>query len=126
VEASSEGLRIAGVGGEGETVLPLSVPGLTGEIEFGMRPEHLSLLPRGEPRPDGGLLLEGKVKLVEELGSESFVHINLADGTPVTIRAGRDPAVTGGSVRAVVDARRALLFAKDGQRVRARAGERGE
>ncbi|MDW6023059.1 sn-glycerol-3-phosphate ABC transporter ATP-binding protein UgpC [Mesorhizobium sp. BAC0120] len=124
IDASSEGVRIGGIGGQAETVLPLFVPGLTGKVEFGLRPEHLSPLLGDAPQPEGGLLLEGKVKLVEELGAESFVHMDLVDGTRVTVRAGRDAAVTGGTFRASVDVRRALLFARDGQRVRGPSGSR--
>jgi lactose/L-arabinose transport system ATP-binding protein len=121
VEGTSEGMRIAGIGGDKETVFPLSVPGLTGDVEIGLRPEQLSPVPQGAPRADGDLLLEGKVRLVEELGSESFVHMNLFDGTPVTVRAGRDAAVTDGMFCAMADVSRALLFAKNGQRVRGRS-----
>ena len=122
VQSSSEGLRATGIGGEAETVLPLSVPGFAGEVEFGLRPEHLTPLPPGAPRPESGLVLEGKVTLIEELGSESFLHMVLTDGTPVTVRAGRNPAAIGGSFRAVADVRRALLFAKDGRRIRSQGG----
>jgi lactose/L-arabinose transport system ATP-binding protein len=120
VAASQEGLRVAGIGGDQEAILPISVEGLAGEVELGLRPEQLVPVPQGAPRRDGHLLLQGKVRLVEELGSESLVHMTLADGTPVTVRAGRDAAVMDGTFSAMADIGHALLFAKDGQRVRSK------
>ena len=66
--------------------------------------------------------LDGRVTLVEELGAESFVHLTVSDGTAVIVRARRDAARTGSTVRLRIDPSRALLFERDGLRVRGSAG----
>jgi ABC-type sugar transport system ATPase subunit len=99
-------------------VLPISSDGLTGDVELGLRPEQLVPVAQGEARQDGRLHLQGKVRLVEELGSESFVHMTLGDGTAVIVRAGRDAAVVDGMLSVTADVHRALVFTKDGRRVR--------
>ena len=76
-------------------------------------------------KSDGCECRKPKVKLVEELGSESFVHMELADGTLLTVRAARGRAITNGSLRAKADLSHALLFAPDGQRIRGRNEPRG-
>ncbi len=108
-------LRLSLAGGA-EVAMPLSGPAPGDAVEIGLRPEHLRLASPGAEAQ--GLMLEGKVTLIEELGSESFVHMDLADGTRVTIRAGRDEAVDGDRLRATADLRHALLFAADGSRIR--------
>jgi lactose/L-arabinose transport system ATP-binding protein len=121
--AESQGVRLEGIGGFGTATLPL--PGLAaapGPVEIGVRPEHLHLLSDGAD--EEGLVLEGEVTLVEELGAESFVHMDLADGTHVTVRAGRGAARPAGRIRVRPDLSRALLFGSDGQRLRAGDGRK--
>ncbi|MCX5496961.1 ABC transporter ATP-binding protein [Kaistia dalseonensis] len=120
LSSSGEGLRLGHIGGTGEATLPFSAPGLAGPIEIGLRPERLHLLAPGTTPPVDRLVVEGTVALVEELGSESFVHMDLADGTRMTIRAGRDEVVHERSLRATADLRHALLFGADGLRIRSR------
>ena len=71
--------------------------------------------------PYEGLALEGRVVLLEELGAESFVHLDLADSTRIIVRAARNPAQNGQTVRVAVDLERALLFDADGKRIRSAA-----
>jgi ABC-type sugar transport system ATPase subunit len=118
--ATPGGLRLTGIGGAGEAVLPLDVPGLTGEVELGLRPQHLTILPQGATSE--GLVLEGRVALIEELGSESFVHMDLPDGTRLTLRAGREADLSNETIRVVADLRHALIFGPDGARVRGQNG----
>ena len=99
-----------------EIPLPFPGPAPGDAVEIGLRPEHLHLLPPGAQAQ--GLMIEGKVTLIEELGAESFVHAVLSDGTRATIRAGRDEAVTGTTLRATADPRHMLLFSPDGARIR--------
>jgi lactose/L-arabinose transport system ATP-binding protein len=121
VMAEPDGVRLAGIGGGAEAVLPLAgISVQPGPVEIGLRPESLRLVPDGAA-PEGGLILEGRVGLVEELGAESFVHMNLADGTRLTVRAGRDAAKSQGSARISAELERALLFGPDGQRIRGRS-----
>ncbi|SHF49096.1 carbohydrate ABC transporter ATP-binding protein, CUT1 family [Kaistia soli DSM 19436] len=118
-------LGLAGVGGAGEATLPFTAPpGLAGPVEIGLRPERMRPLPPGAPPPPNSIVLEGQVTLVEELGSESYVHMVLADGTPVTLRAGRDETVEGPSLRVAADPRHALLFGPDGERIRSQGGSK--
>jgi ABC-type sugar transport system ATPase subunit len=118
VGADAGSLRIAGVGGAAETVLPLAgISVQPGPVTLGIRPEHLQILAEADALP-GSLTLEGRVTLVEELGAESFVHIVLGDGTRVIIRAGRDTAKPERTVRLSADFEHALLFDRDGKRIR--------
>lgn len=50
---------------------------------IGIRPEHIVL--GGEHK-----LWHGKVGVVEHLGSESFLHVTLDDGTPLTVKTSGD------------------------------------
>jgi len=119
-----DAVKLEAIGGSGTASLP--APGLTaapGPVEIGVRPEHLHLLPDGLEAT--GLVLNGEVTLVEELGAESFVHMDLADGTHITIRAGRGAARPAGQIRVRPDLERALLFGPDGQRLRGGDGRKG-
>lgn len=110
-------VRVTDVAGTGDGVLPLA--GLSkqvGPVTIGLRPENVRILPGGEN--SSGLVVEGVVKLVEELGSESFVHVELKDGTRIIVRAGRRAAEAQGIVRVEGLVNSALLFNIDGQRVR--------
>ncbi|MBZ9735752.1 MULTISPECIES: ABC transporter ATP-binding protein [unclassified Mesorhizobium] len=122
VDAAPGSLRLA-VTNSIEVILPLSVPELAGRVELGLRPEHFLAVP--ERADEGGLELEGKVKLVEEVGSESYVHMDLGDGTPVVVRAARGSASINGTLRAKADLRHALVFTSDGRRIRGGNGSRG-
>ena len=56
---------------------------------IGVRPEHIEI--------DGeNTLWKGKVGVVEHLGSESFLHVTLEDGTPLTVKAPGDTALKYG------------------------------
>jgi ABC-type sugar transport system ATPase subunit len=90
-------------------------------VTLGVRPEHLGIV--ADDAPQGELELEARVTLVEELGAESFVHLTLNDGTPVVVRARRDAARAGSTVRLRIDADRALLFERDGLRIRGSADQ---
>ncbi len=73
--------RAAEVGTMG---LPLSVATpLEGKrVTLGVRPEHVSL-----GAPAGTVPLPGVVNIVEHLGSETFVHVEVAEGTVVVVKA---------------------------------------
>ena len=75
----------------------------------GIRPEHLVL---------GGGGSEGKVNLVEYLGSEIFVHLTLSSGQPLLVQAdAKSPVKLGDMVSVSFDPKVAHYFDKDGQRV---------
>ena len=110
-------IRVTGVAGTGQGVLPMGgVVRQPGPVTLGIRPENMRVLPSGEN--SSGLVVEGLVKLVEELGSESFVHVELKDGTRIIVRAGRRASEAQAVVRVESIAKSALLFDIDGQRVR--------
>ncbi|EYD77401.1 Maltose/maltodextrin transport ATP-binding protein MalK [Rubellimicrobium mesophilum DSM 19309] len=114
-------VRLEGIGGRASAAMPMAgVRAESGQVEIGIRPEHLRLVP--DNAEGGGLVLDGTVTLVEELGAESFVHMTVEDGTRITVRAGRDAARPKGQVRARADLQYALLFGPDGQRIRPKGG----
>ena len=124
VGAEGGGLRLAGIGGDAEAVLPVrGVAMREGDVEIGIRPQHVRLVQPGAAVPEGGLVLDGRKVFVEELGSESFVHVDLADGTRVTLRADRDETVSGDRLRIRLDLGHALLFGPDGRRLRSGDGQ---
>ena len=76
---------------------------------IGIRPEHLVL---------GGGGSEGKVNLVEYLGSEIFVHLTLSSGQPLLAQAdGKSPIKLGNTVSVSFDPNVAHYFDTAGQRV---------
>ncbi|WP_055045748.1 ABC transporter ATP-binding protein [Devosia sp. A16] len=118
VAADAGSVRLSGVGGAADISLPIGgVDGGARAVTLGIRPEHLAIATDGATGE-----LEGRVTLVEELGAESFVHLTLGDGTSVIVRARRDAARAGTSVRLELDPSRALLFERDGLRIRGSAG----
>jgi len=113
--ADAGSVRLTSLGQSAEISLPIGgVGGGARAVTLGVRPEHLTIGADGE--------LDGRVTLVEELGAESFVHLTVSDGTAVIVRARRDAARTGSTVRLRIDASRALLFERDGLRIRGSAG----
>jgi multiple sugar transport system ATP-binding protein len=85
----------------------LDVPGEVTNV--GIRPEHLVL---------GGGGAEGKVTLVEYLGSEIFVHLTLPSGQPLLVQAdGKARIKMGDTAHVSFDAKAAHYFDKDGRRV---------
>jgi multiple sugar transport system ATP-binding protein len=93
-------------------------------VVLGVRPEAFSpVAPGGQ-----GELLAGRVRLVEHLGSDLYVHLD-AEGQaePVIARldAERAPHVAAGErIHLAVRAERVLLFASEGLRIRTRADRR--
>ncbi|MCR5857225.1 ABC transporter ATP-binding protein [Mesorhizobium sp. J428] len=119
-DASS--VKLDAIGGSGSASLHFAGLPPLDKLEIGLRPEHLRLVSAAAPAPEGGLLLDGRVAFVEELGAESYVHVDLADGTRIIARAGRDAAASSDTARIAGDLGRALLFAPDGTRLRNAAG----
>ena len=74
----------------------------------GFRPETLSMAPEG---PMGG-----KVAVVEHLGGETLVYVDVGNGHLVTVKApGSTAAKIGDQVRLAIDTVEARLFDADGQ-----------
>jgi ABC-type sugar transport system ATPase subunit len=62
-----------------------------GEMEMGVRPEDMEILPRGKTD------LEAKVELISHIGSEIYVHASLSEEA-VTVRAPKDVALRPGDI----------------------------
>ena len=99
---------------ENGTALPVSAPAGARQVSVGIRAEHLSL--SDDP---GAFVLRGKAKVVEHLGSDMFVHVNI-DGVcdPMIVRCPDEMELTIGSAVSVgFEAGNAHLFGPDGQRI---------
>ncbi|HEX4767949.1 MAG TPA: sn-glycerol-3-phosphate ABC transporter ATP-binding protein UgpC [Lichenihabitans sp.] len=106
--ASQPGVTVELPGGGPVTVPVMSsnvAPGSAATI--GLRPEILSIAADGP--------LGGKVAVVEQLGGETLVYVDVGQGHLVTVKtAGSAPATVGQVVRLQIDAAEARLFDKDG------------
>lgn len=88
----------------GELKLPLNekLNSSDSKLNFGFRPEHVTLDENGSMRMT--------VELVEHLGAESIIHAKLGD-TPITLRLnGHVEAKTGDVLKANIDAGRYHFF----------------
>jgi multiple sugar transport system ATP-binding protein len=92
-------------------------------LHVGVRPEHLRLC-----APDAVRALKGRVRLVEHLGPDSMLHVDI-EGVAVPVIARAEPhatadIATGDTVGLALPETRLLVFAADGARVRATKRER--
>ncbi len=94
------------------TILRTQVPraGLAdGDLQVGLRPEHVRVAHGGEPATTA------TVELVERLGERSIIYARLKDGLPVT---GEDSGISslkvGDEVGLMIDGAAAHLFGPDG------------
>ena len=112
VEVGSDGLRLGTLDAplSPETAQELGRVG-SGNYALGVRPEHLSLGAEG---------MAGEVSVVEELGSEAFVFVNVVhQGQPLqlVVRTEGETAIGRGD-NVHVDFKGPIhVFAEDGQRV---------
>jgi len=93
-------------------------------VVLGIRPEAFTpIVPGGQ-----GELLAGRVRLVEHLGSDLYVHLDgEGQAEPVIARldAERSPRVAAGEpICLAVRAERVLVFAPEGRRIRTQADRR--
>ena len=81
----------------------------------GIRPEHVALTAADAKEENQA---RGKASLVERLGADTFLHVNLADGETVVARAAADcRAQAGDEVTLHFPPRHVHLFAADGQAI---------
>lgn len=80
-------------------------------ITFGIRPEHLSVVP---PVPGE---LQGEVLVVERLGGETYFHIRVEDQTMIAKIDGDSGVNVGSRVGLAFDPAKAHLFLAGGQRL---------
>jgi len=84
-----------------------------GDVTVGIRPEHLAAEPNGA--------IEGRVLLVERLGAESYVHLQVAGlEKPLMVVVRGEPPATGAAWRGGAVAGRLHVFNQEGRRVDAR------
>ena len=72
-----------------------------GTVLVGVRPQDLHLVM--DEAPAAGLFVEGKVSVVEPLGAETFVHIEVGTETVVAATSGRSVPKVGTMVRAAAE-----------------------
>ena len=104
----ANGVDVALPGG-GVTSIPVEPRGAKAgaPCTVGFRPESLTMAPEG---PFGG-----QVKVVEHLGGETLVYVDVGGGHLVTVKtAGSTSARIGEQVRLAVNIEEARLFDKDG------------
>lgn len=83
-------------------------PGM--RLRVGIRPEHLD--------EAGGVQLAGRVDVVEQLGSTSYLHATLATGEQVVAEKRQSPPRAGDSITLSFAPASLRLFAEDGARIR--------
>jgi multiple sugar transport system ATP-binding protein len=107
------GLTIGLPGGTPIT-LPFSADGVKAddELTFGIRPEHLA-----ETAVSGTQgKLSGTVMVVEHLGGETLLHVNLDNDTTIQVKgSGESTTVDGQSIDAGFGVRHAHLFRENGE-----------
>ncbi|WP_159592550.1 ABC transporter ATP-binding protein [Chelativorans xinjiangense] len=108
-DRSSAAIRI----GSEKVVLPHSAKGAAdGKVEFGVRPEHITIA-GGEDRIPFATV---KVDLVENLGGQTLLYTTLADGQSLTVSLeGQREIQVGSSIDTFVDPATCHLFDTDGQ-----------
>ncbi len=100
----------------GEHQVPLDVGFLpavdSGTLTLGVRPENISL-------EAGDIALAGVIRLVERLGSETMLHVTLADGESVVVKAGGSvPGRTGDAVTLYLGLNQSHIFDAHGLALR--------
>jgi len=69
-------------------------PALTGDMLLGIRPHDFIV---SENVPEGGFVLEGEVTVVEPLGSETLVHLDMAGTSVIATAPGKFLPAVGGA-----------------------------
>jgi multiple sugar transport system ATP-binding protein len=81
-----------------------------GAVTFGIRPEHMEL------GGQGLTLGPAKVQVVEQLGGETLIYAELADGQPLTLQMqGQKRVLPGQTVEASFDPAQCHLFIPEGR-----------
>ena len=104
----------------GDMRMPWRVPAgvATGPVTVGIRPEHLV--------PDDAGPIGGKVLLVERLGAEAYVHVDVPGlDKPLMVVVKETPPDAGTAWRVCPAAGRLHVFDRDGLRLEARGADNG-
>ena len=106
-DAAGRGVRLDADGALARTTALTQPPADGAAVLLGVRPHDLVV---GAPSSGGGLEIEARVSLLEPLGPETLVHLDLA-GAPLIARAqGREAPVVGATVRAYAPAEALHIF----------------
>lgn len=104
----------------GEQRMPTSVPQALpaqGELQLGIRPEHIRPARNGEPA------LEMTVDFTEFLGGATYLYGHLGPGLPLVVQGGTGPVANiGQTISVSFDPDDARFFDKEGLRIRASSG----
>ena len=99
------------IGSPPTNFLPGGLLGRTEGARFGVRPEHMQIAATGP--------LQARAMYNEALGAETLIHLQTADGTPITVR--QDAAMPlpeeGGEVALAWDEAREMAFDASGKRL---------
>jgi multiple sugar transport system ATP-binding protein len=110
--ASPKGIACS-VDGLGTLTLPLAADGWKPDepIAFGVRPEHIELQDGTSSTP-----VQGIVNIVENLGGETYLHVEIAEGAPLVMvkMHGSQGPKRGDRVTLYLPADKIYLFASDG------------
>ena len=82
--------------GAHSTVLPLPAGTIPADVFVGVRPQQLRVLASDEP---ADLVLAGTVAVIEPLGPETFVHVEIGDTLLLASASAKSPPVLGQRVR---------------------------
>ena len=113
VRAGADGVEVRLPGG-GSVVAKVNGSGVTSgaKVKLGVRPEHLAI-------GGGAGSLTGTPEVIEQLGESHFVHLRIADGKLITLRAGGDATVTSMQPTSIViDGGLCHVFTADGKALR--------
>ena len=109
-QVTERGIELDGIGRLGVRL------DTSGPVTVGVRPEHFAL------DRSGDIAIEGTITLVEYLGSEIFVHLDLASGQSLLVQApGNAQYKRGDKVALGFRATDAHYFNAEGQRIEAQA-----
>jgi ABC-type sugar transport system ATPase subunit len=88
-------------------------------VTLGIRPEHITVVPEGEPHE-----FAGTADVVEGLGDSHLIHVSADGGVPIVVKANGDATVREGTrVHLAFTAEDARLFHADGTAVPVTARE---
>jgi len=93
--------------GEREIVLPSRASAIPADVLVGVRPQQLHVL-AADASPD--LVLSGTVAVIEPLGPETFVHVEMGDSLVLASASAKAPPAVGERVRLGAEVSAMTLF----------------
>jgi multiple sugar transport system ATP-binding protein len=111
LDESGAAFRCAGLRLDLASVLNQSLPrSAGGSLAVGIRPEDFEVTDSGQA------WIRGDIELIEDLGSDRFVHLK-CDGADLVARVGREITLTAGARIGLNVAPDQLHFFQDGKRI---------